>query len=79
MDFISGEHREQIVLLPNTTEDYIEKNSVVRVIDAFINSLDLLEMDFVRYDPNSTGRPMYDPKDMLKLYIYGYMNRIRTS
>ena len=79
MEFISGESREQTVLLPDTIEDYIGKNNAVRIIDTFINSLDLREMDFVRYEPNSTGRPMYDPKDMLKLYVYGYMNRIRTS
>jgi len=79
MDFIRGEHREQTVLLPDTIEDYVDKNSVVRVIDAFVDSLDLLEMDFVKQKPNSTGRPMYDPKDMLKLYVYGYMNRVRTS
>jgi transposase len=79
MNFISGENREQTILLPDTVDDYIEKNSIVRVIDAFINSLDLFEMDFTKPAPNNTGRPMYDPKDMLKLYVYGYMNRIRTS
>ena len=79
MDFISGENREQTILLPESIEDYIEENSNVRVIDAFINSLNLMELGFRKHEPNGTGRPMYDPKDILKLYVYGYMNRIRSS
>jgi transposase len=79
MDFINGEDRGQTILLPDTIEDYIEENSTVRVIDAFINSIDLMELGFAKYKPNDTGRPMYDPKDMLKLYVYGYMNKIRSS
>jgi len=79
MEFIKGEDRKQTVLFPDSIEDYIEENSAVRVIDAFINSLDLSELKFTRYEPNETGRPPYDPKDMLKLYVYGYMNRIRSS
>src|SRR5215469_9377023 len=79
MFFINGEAREQTILLPDTLEDYINENSAVRVIDAFINSLDLMELGFAKYEPNDTGRPMYDPKDILKLYVYGYMNRIRSS
>ena len=79
MDFIHGERREQTILFPDSMEDYIEADSTVRVIDAYINSLELSELGFTKYEPNETGRPMYNPKDMLKLYLYGYMNRIRSS
>jgi len=79
MDFITGEAREQVILLPDSIEDYIEAESTVRVIDAYINSLELSELGFAKCEPKGTGRPMYDPKDMLKLYVYGYMNRVRSS
>jgi len=79
MDFINGEPREQTVLLPDSIEEYIEAGSAARVIDAYINSLELSGLGFAKYEPNETGRPMYDPKDILKLYVYGYMNRIRSS
>jgi transposase len=79
MEFISGESREQIIMLPDCIDDYITDNNSVRVIEAYINSLDLAALDCSRQRPNSTGRPMYDPKDLLKLYLYGYMNRIRSS
>jgi len=79
MEFIRGEDREQAILFPDSIDDYIEENNTVRVIEAFINSLDLREMEFKRYEPAETGRPAYNPKDMLKLYVYGYMNRIRSS
>ena len=79
MEFIRGEDREQIILLPESIEEYVEENGTVRVIDAFINNLDLQELGFNRFEPKETGRPPYDPKDILKLYIYGYMNRIRSS
>jgi len=79
MDFISGEDRNQIVLLPDSIDDYVDDNNSVRVIEAYINSLNLANLGFVKPQPNDTGRPMYDPKDLLKLYIYGYMNKIRSS
>jgi transposase len=79
MDFINGENREQTLLLPDSIEDYIEEGSTVRIIDAYINSLELSELGLAKCEPNETGRPMYNPKDMLKLYVYGYMNRIRSS
>jgi len=79
MDFIKGEEREQIVLFPESIEDYVDENGVVRIIDAYINSLNLEELGFNRSEPNETGRPPYNPKDILKLYLYGYMNRIRSS
>ena len=79
MEFISGESREQIIMLPECLDDYITDNNSVRVIEAYINSLDMVVLDCSRQQPNTTGRPMYDPKDLLKLYLYGYMNRIRSS
>jgi transposase len=65
--------------MPDSIEDYVDENNSVRVIDAYIGNLNLDKLGFVRAEPNNTGRPMYDPQDMLKLYVYGYMNRIRSS
>ena len=79
MNFISGENRDQTILLPESIEEYVAENNTVRVIDAYVRNLNLEEMGFAKPVPHDTGRPMYDPKDMLKLYIYGYMNRIRSS
>ncbi len=79
MEFIAGENREQITMLPNCLDDYVGEENTVRVIDAFVESLDMEGLGFEKSVPNDTGRPMYNPKDLLKLYIYGYMNRIRSS
>ena len=79
MNFISGESRNQMVLMPDSVDDYVDDNNSVRVIEAYINSLDLSALGFSKPQPNDTGRPMYDPKDLLKLYVYGYMNKIRSS
>jgi transposase len=79
MEFITGENRDQIILLPDSIEDYVEDNNSVRVIEAYINSLNLSGIGFSRSQPHDTGRPMYDSKDLLKLYVYGYMNRVRSS
>ncbi|GBU29449.1 hypothetical protein R84B8_03014 [Treponema sp. R8-4-B8] len=73
MEFIQGEDRGQAILFPDSIDDYVGENSAVRVIDAFINSLDLSELEFKRHEPAETGRPAYDPKALLKLYVYGYM------
>ena len=79
MKYIQGQDRHQISIFPECIEDYIDENSPVRVIDAFVESLDLLQLGFLRAIPKETGRPAYDPKDLLKLYVYGYFNRIRSS
>lgn len=79
MNFISGEDRNQLVLMPDSIDDYVNDSNPVRVIEAYINSLNLANLGFLKFQPHDTGRPMYDPKDLLKLYIYGYMNRIRSS
>lgn len=79
MKYITGENRNQIALLPECIEDYVGDDNPVRVIDAFVNQLDMDVMGFKRAKPNETGRPSYDPRDLLKLYIYGYFNKIRSS
>lgn len=79
MDFISGEDRNQMTFMPDSIEDYVDENNPVRVIEAYVDSLNLFDLGFTVTEPHDTGRPMYSPKDMLKLYTYGYMNRIRSS
>jgi transposase len=79
MEFISGYSREQTLLLPESIEEYVTDTNAVRVIEAYVNGLDLGKLGFKNSMPHENGRPMYDPKDLLKLYVYGYMNRIRSS
>ena len=76
---MSGEDRSQLLLLPDAVDDYVGPDNPVRFIDAFVDSLDLEETGFQRVRPNDKGRPGYDPADLLRLYIYGYLNRIRSS
>jgi transposase len=71
--------RFQMMLLPDSIEDYVSEDNPVRVIDAFVDSLDLVSLNFTKSIPAETGCPAYAPSDMLKLYIYGYFNRIRSS
>ena len=79
MAYIMGEDRKQITLFPEAVDDYIAVDNPVRVIEAFVNSLDMQELGFQRAVPKNIGRPSYDPRDLLKLYLYGYLNRIRSS
>lgn len=79
MSFITGEDRQQLALLPATLDDYIDPDSRVRVIDAFVDQLNIPSLGFLRSAPADTGRPGYDPRDLLKVYIYGYLNEIRAS
>jgi transposase len=79
MAYIEGHARDQALLLPASVEDYVAADSPVRFIDAFVDDLDLGEAGFCRSRPKATGRPGYDPGDMLKLYLYGYLNRVRSS
>jgi len=79
MKYITGEDRGQKTFLPDCIEDYVGEDSPVRVIDAFVNSLDMEELGFKRANVNDTGRPPYDPRDLIKIYIYGYFNKIRSS
>lgn len=75
----SGADRSQVLLLPEAVEDYVGPDNPVRFIDAFVDGLDLAAAGFDRTEPKATGRPGYDPADLLKLYIYGYLNRVRSS
>lgn len=79
MEHISGTVREQITLFPEAIEDYITGENPARFLDAFVDQLDMAPMGFRHATVNETGRPPYDPKDLLKLYLYGYLNRIRSS
>jgi transposase len=74
MPYIKGKNRYQMTMFPESLDDYVTEENPVRVIDAFINKLNLLEMGFEKATPADEGRPGYDPRDMLKLYIYGYFN-----
>ena len=76
MGYIQGADRNQVILLPDTLDDYVGGDNEVRAIDAFIDSLDIALMGF-KAAPAKEGRPGYDPRDMLKLYMYGYLNHIK--
>src|SRR6185437_7455207 len=79
MSYIQGEDRGQAALLPAAIEDYVTADAPVRVIDAFVDGLDVEGLGFGRSIPAATGRPPYDPRDLLKLYIWGYFNEVRSS
>src|SRR5437773_5739760 len=79
MDYIRGVTRNQVVLFPESVEDYITADNPVRFIDAFVSGLDLAALGFQRAPPAERGRPAYDPGDLLRLYLYGYLNRVRSS
>lgn len=79
MPFIPGADRHEAVLFPEALDDYITPANPARFIDAFVAQLDLAECGFNRSTPAQTGRPAYDAADLLKLYIYGYLNRVRCS
>ncbi|WP_460318629.1 IS1182 family transposase [Pseudomonas ogarae] len=77
--FIQGEHRDQTTLLPESLDDYVSDTNPVRVVDVFVDELDLISLGFDSAVPAKTGRPAYHPAVMLKIYIYGYLNRIQSS
>ncbi|WP_375784876.1 IS1182 family transposase [Bradyrhizobium sp. Pha-3] len=79
MAHISGSDRSQLLLLPEAIDDYVDVENPVRFIDAFVDGLDLKSLGFARVEAKVIGRPGYDPGDLLKLYIYGYLNRVRSS
>lgn len=79
MSYISGINRSQEMLLPERLDDYVSPDHPVRFIDAFVDGLDLGRSGFVRMQPAKTGRPGYAPADLLKLYIWGYLNQVRSS
>src|SRR5947207_15425751 len=77
--FIDGEDRLQQTLLPHSLEDYVGAENPVRVIEAFIDELDLAALGFAGMMPAATGRPAYHPSTLLKIYLYGYLNRVQSS
>ena len=77
--FVQGLDRGQSTLFPECLEDWIGEDNPVRVIDVFVDELDLAELGFSGVDPEMTGRPSYHPSALLKLYIYGYLNRVQSS
>ena len=77
--FIEGQDRRQVTLLPESLDEFIAEDNAVRVVDAFVEELDLASMGFEGTAPAATGRPAYDPAVLLKIYIYGYLNRVQSS
>src|SRR6266446_8592286 len=77
--FVEGLDRGQSTLFPECLEDWIGEDNPVRVIDVFVDELDLAELGFSGVDPEMTGRPSYHPSALLNLYIYGYLNRVQSS
>ena len=77
--YVEGEDRSQSILFPESLEDYIAEDNPVRAIDVFVDELDLSELGFDGMQPEMTGRPAYHPSTLLKIYIYGYLNRLQSS
>jgi len=77
--FVEGVSREQSTLFPAQHEDYVAEDNPVRAVDVFVDGLDLDKLGFMRVQPLDVGRPGYHPRTMLKLYIYGYLNRVPSS
>lgn len=78
--YVRGQSRDQLILFPGSIEEYIDEDNAVRVVDSFVEGLDLEKLGFNHCEPKDDGgRPSYDPHDMLKLYLYGYLNCVRTS
>lgn len=79
MGYVEGTNREQVVLFPAVIDDYVSADNPVRFVEAFVKRLELGDLGFSKAEPEERGRPAYDPRDLLKLYIYGYLNEIRSS
>jgi len=79
MGYIEGQDRNQIIMFPESIDEYISEDSPVRIIDAYVDQLDMEKLGFKRATAPVIGRPPYPPRDLLKLYLYGYLNRIRSS
>ena len=77
--FVEGVDRGQTTFLPECLDDFVDEDNPVRAVDVFVDELDLGGLGFDRVDPKATGRPGYHPSDLLKLYIYGYLNRVQSS
>src|SRR5262249_8866 len=79
MAHVRGQSRDQATLYPEALDEVIAPDSAVRVIDGFVDSLDLAGLGFSKVEAEATGRPPYDPRDLLKLCIYGYLNQMRSG
>ena len=79
MAYIAGEGQTQGTLFPVTLDDFVPADHICRVIDAFVDGLAMSHLGFERAEAADTGRPGYNPRDLLKLYLYGYLNQIRSS
>lgn len=77
--FVEGAQRSQTTLLPECLDDFIAEDNPVRIVDAFVEELELASLGFEGTMPASTGRPSYHPAVLLKIYIYGYLNRVQSS
>ena len=77
--FVEGQDRTQVTLFPESLDEYIAEDNPVRVVDVFVDELDLKDLGFEGAEPEATGRPAYHPATLLKIYIYGYLNRIQSS
>ena len=77
--FVQGADRKQPALLPSCLDDYVSEDNLARVVDVFVDELDLQALGFAGVVPAATGRPAYHPATMLKLYVYGYLNRVQSS
>src|SRR6266581_3984607 len=77
--FVEGADRGQSTLLPECLDEWVEESNSVRVVDCFVDGLDLTDLGFEGVEPAATGRPAYHPSVLLKLYIYGYLNRVQSS
>jgi transposase len=77
--FIAGDDRRQSTLLPDCLNDYVTADNPVRLVEVFVDELDLATLGFARAVPEATGRPAYDPATLLKIYLYGYLNRVPSS
>jgi transposase len=78
-DFVQGADRQQTTLLPECLDDWVDESNSIRAVDVFVDALELRDLGFAGVDPAATGRPAYHPSLMLKLYIYGYLNRVQSS
>jgi len=77
--FVQGADRQQTTLLPECLDDWVDEGNSIRAVDVFVDALALRDLGFDGVDPAATGRPAYHPSPMLKLYIYGYLNRVQSS
>jgi Transposase domain (DUF772) len=77
--FVVGEDRSQSMLFPERMDDYLGEDNPVRAVDVFVDELDLARLGFGGVEPEATGRPAYHPATLLKIYVYGYLNRVQSS